>query len=285
MHWDIKTIKSIVVDEGIRYPCLKKVEKSNGYHKYKKAFSMINQNLEKQYTQHIKMTPLYELKLRNQHCFQALFTEKTIRQLYHGGVCHVVDIGDSAGNHLKYLKYLFERDQVIKVDGLSVNLDKKAVDKINTSGGKAVLCRAEEYIPKRRVDFYLSYEMMEHLHNPALFLYRLAKANQGDYLIVTVPYVAQSRVGLHRSTDGTKNPITAEQEHIFELSPGDWTKLCRHAGWRVLWSETYFQYPVQIPVISNLCRAIWRKYDFEGFLGLVLKRDMTVANRYKDWES
>lgn len=171
-----------------------------------------------------------------------------------------------------------------EIDGLSINLDEEAVRKINAAGGKAMLCRAEEYNPEHNIDFYLSYEMMEHLHNPALFLYRLAKANKGNYLIVTVPYLAQSRVGLHCSGNKSRAPITAEQEHIFELSPEDWTKICRHSGWKVLRSEIYFQYPTNIPIISSICRNIWKKYDFEGFFGMVLIRDMSVANRYQDWE-
>lgn len=199
-----------------------------------------------------------------------------------GAVLKIVDIGDSAGNHLKYLKYLLKNQY--SVDGVSINLDKTAVDKINASGGCAVLCRAEDYKPEQYIDFYLSYEMMEHLHNPVLFLHRLAKSDMGKYMIVTVPYLAQSRVALRRSMDGTRMPITAEQEHIFELSPEDWTKICRHSGWKVLYSDIYLQYPANIPIVSSICRFIWKKYDFEGFLGLVLKRDMSVANRYQDWE-
>lgn len=265
---------------------LKKTEKLNGYDKYKKAFSEINSDLSQQYTQVVKISDLYELKLRNQHCFQALFTENAIKKLYKNKEesCKIVDIGDSSGNHLKYLKYLFSQSKDIRIDGLSVNLDKVAVEKINASGGKAVLCRAEEYTPEYYIDFYLCYEMMEHLHNPAIFLYRLAKANKGKYMIVTVPYLEQSRVGLHNSSNKSKKPITAEMEHIFELSLEDWKKLCAHSGWKVLWTEVYFQYPVNMPIVSNLCKRVWKEYDFEGFLGMVLKRDMLIANRYIDWE-
>ncbi len=273
-----------MVDE-VKFWCLKRVEQQYGFAKYKKAFTKINKDLSQQYTQRVRVTKLYELKLRNQHCFQALFSAKAIRKFLNtGGIkeCKVVDIGDSAGNHLKYLNYLMGKD--IKIDGLSINLDEDAVNKINAAGGRAILCRAEEYTPEYDIDFYLSYEMMEHLHNPALFLHKLAKANKGKYMIVTVPYLAQSRVGLHRSSDKSRLPITAEQEHIFELSPEDWKKLCMHSGWKVLWSEIYFQYPTNIPVVSHVCRKIWKKHDFEGFLGMVMKRDMSVSNRYKDWE-
>lgn len=270
--------------ERILYWCLKQVETSYGFDKYKEEFTQINADLSKQYTQKVAVSPYYELNLRNQHCFQALFTEKAIRKLYRGGgKCELVDIGDSAGNHLKYLQHLFCED-AISINGLSVNLDKTAVDKINASGGKAILCRAEDYNPAYHVDFYLSYEMVEHLHNPALFLYKIAKADKGKYMIITVPYVSRSHVALRRSMDGGRQPITAEQEHIFELSPKDWKKICMHAGWRVIHSEIYFQYPRHLPVVSPICKALWKKYDFEGFLGLVLRRDMSAARRYTDWE-
>ena len=135
-----------------------------------------------------------------------------------------------------------------------------------------------------RVDMYLSYEMVEHLHNPALFFHHLAQADKGDYMVITVPYVTQSRVALYNSMNGAKQ-ITAEQEHIFELSPEDWKKLILHAGWRTLEERIYFQYPQGIPGVSYILRKLWKRFDYEGFIGFVLKRDMSVANEYLDWEN
>lgn len=37
-------------------------------------------------------------------------------------------------------------------------------------------------------------------------------------------------------------------------------------------------------VSAGICRELWKKCDYEGFLGMALKRDMAVANRYVDWE-
>ena len=71
--------------DKIKYWCLKKVEQKYGFQKYKKAFTEINNDLSQQYTEKVKVTKLYELKLRNQHCFQALFTEKAIKKLIRGG--------------------------------------------------------------------------------------------------------------------------------------------------------------------------------------------------------
>ena len=102
-------------------------------------------------------------------------------------------------------------------------------------------------------------------------------------MIVTVPYLSESRVGLRNSLAGKEN-ITAENEHIFELNPLDWEKIALHAGWRVIEKEIYLQYPENIPFLSRWLRKIWKQEDFEGFLGLMLKRDTTVTDRYLSWE-
>ena len=56
---------------------------------------------------------------------------------------NVVDIGDSAGTHLKKISMLMDKGGGRKINGISVNLDPIAVDKINKNGGRAILCRAE----------------------------------------------------------------------------------------------------------------------------------------------
>ena len=35
--------------------------------------------------------------------------------------------------------------------------------------------------------------------------------------------------------------------------------------------------------LLTVMAPVWRYLDFEGFLGLVLKRDRKLADRYKDW--
>lgn len=102
-------------------------------------------------------------------------------------------------------------------------------------------------------------------------------------MVITVPYVARSRVALRNSMNGVKD-IHAEAEHVFELSPEDWKKLILHSGWRTLDEKVYFQYPKGIPGISYILRKIWERYDYEGFIAFCLKRDMSVANEYLDWE-
>lgn len=264
---------------------LKKVYEKRNYGALLKKFESLNIDLSQQYTENGEMTPFKWYKLNNQHCFQTLFTVKMLNKYLSGNVLNLVDIGDSAGTHLKKIGMLMagEHGGGGEINGVSVNLDPVAVEKIRQNGGRAILCRAEEYEPETRIDCYLSYEMVEHLHNPALFWHRLAKADRGDYMVVTVPYLRESRVALHYSWAGREN-ITAEQEHIFELKPLDWEKMALHAGWKLVDKEIYLQYPENIPFLSRWLGKIWRQEDYEGFLGLMLKRDTTVADRYLAWE-
>lgn len=46
-------------------------------------------------------------------------------------------------------------------------------------------------------------------------------------------------------------------------------------------SKNKLQYPAS--GILNLTKYIWRKFDFDGFYGVILKKNLTIANRYKDW--
>lgn len=56
---------------------------------------------------------------------------------------------------------------------LSANLDPKAIERIRARGPKADLCRAEDLkLPEEKVDWLTSFEMVEHLHDPASFFRR-----------------------------------------------------------------------------------------------------------------
>ncbi len=204
-----------------------------------------------------------ELKRRGLQAFQVELMLKEVKQ---GDV--VVDIGDSAGTHMTYLK------SFIGCDTISVNLDKRAVDKIKAKGMRAILCRAEDL--DIDADLYTSFQMLEHLHDPCKFLHQL----KGNRLLITVPYLQHSRVGLHNIRHGIQKDITAEEEHIFELSPEDWELLFLHSGWKVVSEETYYQYP---KFLGWLWRIFWRATDYEGFWGAVLERDTTYSDKYKDW--
>lgn len=224
----------------------------------------------------------YELKLRGMHAFQCRLMLKALEDLGAQELT-VVDIGDSSGTHMRYLKELTRGSH--KIDAMSVNLDPSAVERIKAKGLKALLSRAEELnLGEKDVDLFTSFEMVEHLHNPAVFFRRLAKKARGRRMLITVPYQRQSRVGLYHIRDNSYRQRNAEQEHIFELSPQDWSMLFLHSGWRVVYQEVYYQYPRRIPLLSHLLARFWRRYDFEGFWGAILEKDTSFSDHYEDWE-
>lgn len=225
----------------------------------------------------------WELKRRALQSFQCSMMFKALEHYSPSGKLTVVDIGDSAGTHMIYLKELTRGK--FDIDTVSVNLDPRAIEKIKARGLSAVLCRAEEIdIGGKKIDLFASFQMVEHLHNPSIFFHRLAEKSSCNRMVMTVPYLKKSRVGLHHIRNRTGKIIFAEDEHIFELNPEDWTLLLLHSGWRVVYSEVYYQYPRRVPIISQMLSRYWRKTDFEGFWGAILEKDTTFSDYYQDWE-
>lgn len=224
----------------------------------------------------------WELKIRGLHAFQCSLMLKGLKDFSNNNLT-VVDIGDSAGTHMHYLKELTRGK--LNLDTTSINLDPRAIEKIRSRGMNAILCRGEELnMADKPVDLFTSFEMLEHLHNPITCLRRLAKESLCRKLIITVPYLRSSRVGLHHMRKGITVPVYAEEEHIFELNPSDWTLLMLHSGWRTVYSKVYYQYPKKFPFISQLLKQYWRHFDFEGFWGAILEKDTTLSDCYCDWE-
>ena len=224
-----------------------------------------------------------ELKRRTLQAFQCRMMLRALDRIGQDKVTTVVDIGDSAGTHMLYLNDLSSDRQV---ETISVNLDPRAIEKIKARGLNAILCRAEDLdLGNQKIDLFTSFEMVEHLHNPAIFFHRLALRSSCETILVTVPYRKTSRVGLYSARYNSGKRIFAEDEHIFELSPEDWSLLLLHSGWRVRSSEIYYQYPRSLPVISPILGLFWRHMDFEGFWGAILDKDMTISECYQDWEA
>lgn len=173
---------------------------------------------------------------------------------------NIVDIGDSAGTHLEYIKKLCND---ISFRTISVNLNKKSVERIRSKGMEAILCAAEDIdLGDEDVDLFVTFQMVEHLMNPCLFFRRLAVRGKSDYLLVTVPYRKKSSVGLwtyhplitalkknkqdlREYSEILSKTGIAEDEHIFELSPIDWKLLMLFSGWRPVYDEVYLQYPMK----------------------------------------
>lgn len=239
-------------------------------------------DISDQYTNMKCFNSYIEMKMRAQQAFQCSMMLEAI-QMKPANKQLIADIGDSAGTHMRYLKELV--DDGLDVETLSVNLDSDAIEKIKGKGLNAICCRAENLDVKgMNVDMYVMFQIVEHLHNPAIYFRHLAKRGNCDLAVVTVPYMKQSRVGCYSVRTGNVWNVNAEGEHIFELSPKDWTILMRHAGWKVIKSEVYYQYPRRWPVVSSFLKMFWRSSDFEGFWGAILQKETSISDLYQDWE-
>lgn len=225
----------------------------------------------------------YNFKRRGMHCFQISLLLRAIDSIQCTKKISVMDIGDSAGTHMLYLRELLKQ-QSSDVTTISVNLDPHAIGRISAKGLTAICARAEDVDLQYSIDLYTTFEMVEHLHDPSYFFYRLAKKGSGRYLLMTVPYLKQSRVGLWNIRQNIHKDIIAEEEHIFELSPEDWMLLALHSGWKTVWHQRYLQYPTGIPFYSWQMKRHWRHHDFEGFWGVLFEKDLTFAEHYLDWQ-
>jgi len=218
-----------------------------------------------------------ETKVRNLHAFQISLFNNVIDEFENPVI---VDIGDSAGTHLQYINGLYSKNKNIR--SLSVNLDPEAVKRVKEKGLEAIQSRVEDLQNYNiNADLILCFETLEHLMNPCCFLYELMKNTNVKYLVITVPYLKRSRVGLRHIRREKGDIVQAENTHIFELSPEDWKLILRHSGWDIVKEDIFLQYPRKSPY--RFTKLLWRKYDFEGFYGLILKRDNTWSSRYLDW--
>ncbi|MBL0348769.1 MAG: methyltransferase domain-containing protein [Elusimicrobia bacterium] len=278
--------EALTIKERVLRGCLRLAQREQGLSDLVRRLREIVPDIAGQESsEERRFNPYWELKRRGLQAFQCREMLAAVESLGAGsprGIT-VVDIGDSAGTHLLYLKALLGPDR--PVETVSVNLDPRAIAKIRARGLKALLCRAEDLRLENPVDLFVSFEMLEHLHNPALFLRRLACRDDASRLLLTVPYRRQSQVGLHHVRRNEAKTVHAEEEHIFELSPRDWTLLFKHAGWRAVRSSTYVQYPRRWNPFWPLLAWWWNRRDFEGFWSVQLERDRSLSDGYVDWES
>ncbi len=259
-----------------------------GYGDLKKKLVEIVPDISNQYT-FLDINPddvFLTEKVRSQHAFQMDLLLRAL-EIFNNekkqDLVNVVDVGDSAGTHLLYLNGM-AKEMGIAVRSMSVNLDPEAIRKIEACGMAARQCRAEElHLQKDGIcaDIFISYEMLEHLLDPVGFLHDISKHSSCSYFVITVPYVRQSRVGLHHLRRKSPAPVYAENTHIFELCPEDWGLIFNFAGWEVVYQDCYTQYPSF--GLLNLTKYLWRRKDFDGFLGVILKRSPEKAGQYRSW--
>lgn len=234
----------------------------------------LSADLDRQYTAHRIDTEYLRTKVLCQQAFQV---DLALRELDPAPRA-VVDIGDSAGTHIGYLRAL---KPGLKTRFVSVNLDPEAVARIQGKGLDAIHARVED-LPSLGVkaDVALLFETLEHLPDPFNFLHRLGSSGCRR-LVLTVPYVRRSRLGLHHIRAGLSKPVSAETVHLLELSPQDLRLLFSHTGWRVLRERVYLQYPRLSPLAAT--RPLWARWDFEGFYGAVLEPDPAWSSLYSSW--
>lgn len=242
-----------------------------------KELESIVPDIRDQYSSFTLDDALYTAKTRNQHAFQISLVNEIIGEFEKPVI---VDIGDSSGTHLRYITGLYAHDKNIRC--MSVNVDEKAVEKIKQKGLEAIHARAENLQDYNvNADIFLCFETLEHLMDPCHFLHDLSARTNAKYLVATVPYVRRSRVGLHYIRWNMSEYACAERAHIFELSPEEWKLVAQHSGWGVVKERIYLQYPKKGPL--RVTKPLWKRFDFEGFYGMVLKKDTTYSSQYKDW--
>ena len=232
---------------------------------------------------HVKIEGEYwNYKVRALHSFQVNFginAFNKVREKLKKDNLTVVDIGDSSGTHTLYFKNLIKN---FKLKSVSVNLDNNAIKKINDKGLEAIHSKAED-LDKYNInpDLFMSYQTVEHLNSPITFLRSIAKNTSCEYFLITVPFLQSSRIGLEHIRENSDTKVHAENIHIFELCPEDWKLLFKHTGWETMMEKIYYQYPRKHPL--RLLKNSWAKYDFEGFYGILLKKNPYWTDKYLDW--
>lgn len=223
--------------------------------------------------QNMRMMRRFQYGLVNTSMFLWLMLKFTEENL----VIH--DLGDADGFHQWVAKEeafkIAEEWKTVSLKHVKTcgyNISQKAVDKIQANGYNAVVRSIENYlnIDNRTwpVDIVMMFETLEHLENPVHVLRSL----NSKMLILTVPYIRQSRVGFHQARRGRAEEATPENLHIFELSPQDWKLIFEYTGWRVIHEDLYYQYPRTYPhaIWGFLMKYLWRYLDYEGFWGVTL---------------
>lgn len=233
-------------------------------------------DLTEQYSKYKVDSSFLKTKVRNMHAFQVSLVNEVVNDF---AAPVIVDIGDSAGTHARYLTQLHCQESL---NYISVNIDEEAVEKIKRRGFKAIQARAQD-LDKYDVgaDIFICFEVLEHLMDPLGFLRGLYLKSKAKYLVITVPYIRSSRVGLRHIRTKSTEIANAENTHIFELSPEDWKLILKHSGWSVIKEKIYLQYPRRR--FLRFTKPLWKRFDFEGFYGLILKKDDYWTSKYKDW--
>jgi hypothetical protein len=220
-----------------------------------------------------------QMRLRLLLCAQAVFMRKVVDAFKSETLNGWVDVGDSDGAARQL--FLKSSPEMAGFRTLGVNLEPEAVALIRSKGLEAECLNAMDLNRKGvACDLVSVFETLEHIPDPVGFLERMQEV-VGRRLVVSVPLIAASRVGLRYLTpkwEPHKRP-SYSNNHVFELSPSDWTKIFRHTGWAVEDEWKVRQYPDRGP-LKWLMQAAWRRISFEGYFFVVLKKDTTDSARF-----
>jgi 2-polyprenyl-3-methyl-5-hydroxy-6-metoxy-1,4-benzoquinol methylase len=266
-------LKSIILQRSLKYAL-----KEQNLEELAAQLKRIVPDITDQYSGFKINNSYLEMNVRCLHAFQISLVAEVIERFDRSVI---VDLGDSSGTHIQYIIGLYSKNKNIKC--LSVNLDKQAVEKIKKKGLEAICARVEDLENYNiTADIILCFELLEHLMDPSNFLYKLSLMSDAKYLIITVPYIRNSRVGLHHIRKQSKEEsVSAENTHIFELNPDDWKLIMKHSGWKIVKEKVYLQYPKNR--LLRIVKSAWKAVDYEGFYGIILQRDNTFSSRYIDW--
>jgi hypothetical protein len=206
------------------------------------------------------------LRVRYLICGEVYFLKKIIEEFTRNRKtkeCKYLDIGDSDGSVRLIMNKIMNE---IKIDSLGINLQTEAVNRVKATGLKAECIDAMKMGKLgRKYDIVSLFETMEHLPDPIGFLDSMHDV-VGERLVISVPFIRRSRVGMQYLTDKwPKDKLpNIENTHIFELSPEDWIKIFRHTGWKVEDQWKLLQFPRR-GILKYIMRYAWIKISFEGF--------------------
>lgn len=220
-----------------------------------------------------------EKRIRLLVVFETFFVKKEIdRIIAENGKCSYADIGDSDGSVRLLLKHYLNSNQL---DTVGINLQKSAVDKMKKKGLNAICADAQSLGDRGlNYDIVSLFETLEHLPDPIRFLAGMTTVVK-NRLIVSVPFIRRSRVGLAYLSNNwaEDNKPTIENTHIFELSPKDWKKIFLHSGWKVEKELKLMMFPAT-GISRFILQPFWRFVSFEGFWFVSLIKNDRYSSKY-----
>ena len=220
-----------------------------------------------------------EQRIRLLMAAETIFVKKAIEKVIErDGRCSYADVGDSDGSIRLLLNKYYNVDQLSYV---GINLQNGAVEKIRSKGLDAIYADALSLGDKGvTYDIVSAFETLEHLPDPIGFLDGMKKVTN-ERLILSVPFIRHSRVGLAYVTDkwSKDRTPTIENTHIFELSPKDWKKLFLHTGWKVDREWKLMMFPSN-RTSRLILQPFWRFVSFEGFWFVSLYKDSEYSSQY-----